>query len=190
LISWRKADGGTGWGINTGRCALGIAARRSGRFGVSLAGHLSQLSAMARGVAGRSFGGGSVQNEFHSQRSGDRYHFGLGTRSVLSPPAPSTEAIMIYQLGWSTLPGLRGLSCSEFRAVPTTAPDNQGGVAVEFAGETERDKFLQQLEAYFAQRRFTNAADAFDTVKAYVLAEAAKQQVQRGDNEENGRRDK
>jgi len=76
---------------------------------------------------------------------------------------------MMYQLGWSTLPGLRGLSCSDFRAVPTTAPDNQGGVAVDFAEEAERDKFLQQLEAYFAQRRFTNAADAFDTVKAYVL---------------------
>jgi GTP cyclohydrolase II len=75
---------------------------------------------------------------------------------------------MIYQLGWSTLPGLRGLSCSAFRAVLTTAPDNQGGVAVEFATEDERDKLLQQLETYFSQRRFTNAADAFDTVKAYV----------------------
>jgi hypothetical protein len=97
---------------------------------------------------------------------------------------------MMYQLGWSTLPGLRGLSCSDFRAVPTMAPDNEGGVAVEFAGDAERDKFLQQLETYFAQRRFTNAADAFDTVKAYVLGETAKQQVQRGDNEDNGRRDK
>jgi hypothetical protein len=76
---------------------------------------------------------------------------------------------MMYQLGWSTLPGLRGISCSDFRAAPTTAPDNQGGIAVEFAGEAERDKFLQQLETYFTQRRFTNAADAFDTVKAYVL---------------------
>ncbi len=82
---------------------------------------------------------------------------------------------MMYQLGWSTLPGLRGLSCSDFRATPTTAPDNERGVAVEFASETQRDEFLRQLEEHFTARRFTNAADAFDTVKAYVLAQMAKQ---------------
>ena len=76
---------------------------------------------------------------------------------------------MMYQLGWSTLPGLRGLSCSDFRAVPTATPDNEGGVAVEFASESERDSFLRRLQEHFATRRFTNAADAFDTVKAYVL---------------------
>ncbi|GAC1638079.1 MAG: hypothetical protein NVS9B14_18400 [Candidatus Acidiferrum sp.] len=76
---------------------------------------------------------------------------------------------MMYQLGWTTLPGLRGLSCSEFRAVATDSPDVVSGVAVEFASDTEREEFLQQLEAEFAPRRFTNAADAFDTVKAYVL---------------------
>jgi hypothetical protein len=81
---------------------------------------------------------------------------------------------MIHQLGWTTLPGLRGLSCSEFRATPTAAPDNERGVAVEFAGDEERDAFLRQLKEYFAARRFTNAADAFDTVKAYVLEHAAK----------------
>ena len=81
---------------------------------------------------------------------------------------------MIYQLGWSTLPGLRGLSCSDFRAVPTTAPDNERGVAVEFANETERDRFVRQVEEYFATKRFTNAADAFDTVKAYVVEHARK----------------
>jgi hypothetical protein len=81
---------------------------------------------------------------------------------------------MLYQLGWATLPGLRGLSCSGFRATPTTAPDNERGVAIEFAGEDERDAFLRQLEEYFAARRFTNAADAFDTVKAYVLERSAK----------------
>jgi hypothetical protein len=80
---------------------------------------------------------------------------------------------MIYQLGWTTLPGLRGLSCSEFRATPTTAPDNERGVAVELA-DTECDSFLRQLEEHFAARRFTNSADAFDTVKAYVLEHAAK----------------
>ena len=76
---------------------------------------------------------------------------------------------MMYQLGWSTLPGLRGLSCSDFRALPTATPDNEGGVAVEFASESERDSFLQRLQEHFATRRFTNAADAFDTVKAYIL---------------------
>jgi len=81
----------------------------------------------------------------------------------------------MYQLGWSTLPGLRGLSCSDFRATPTAAPDNERGVAAAFASEAQRDEFLRQLEEYFAARRFTNAADAFDTVKAYVLAQMAKQ---------------
>ena len=81
---------------------------------------------------------------------------------------------MFYQLGWTTLPGLRGLACSEFYATQTSSPDNERGVAIEFAGETERDMFLEQLEEYFAGRRFTNTADAFDTVKAYVLEQKAK----------------
>jgi len=81
---------------------------------------------------------------------------------------------VIYQLGWSTLPGLRGLSCSDFRAVPTTAPGNERGVAVEFANEAERDRLVRQLEEHFAEKRFTNAADAFDTVKAYVIEHARK----------------
>jgi hypothetical protein len=81
---------------------------------------------------------------------------------------------MLYQLGWATLPGLRGLSVSEFGATPTANPDNERGVAVEFASEQERDKFLRHIEAEFTTRRFTNTADAFDTVKAYVLERAAK----------------
>jgi len=56
---------------------------------------------------------------------------------------------MLYQLGWSTLPGLRGLACSDFRATPTSQP-----------------------EAHFAAQCFTNAADAFDTVKAFALEAA------------------
>ena len=81
---------------------------------------------------------------------------------------------MIWQLGWTTLPGLRGISVSEFRATPTEAPDNEGGVAKEFATEQERSEFLARLEAEFAHRRFSNAADAFDSVKAYVFEYAAK----------------
>jgi hypothetical protein len=72
------------------------------------------------------------------------------------------------------LPGLRGLSCSGFRAAPTTTPDNERGVTIDFASEAERDALLRQLEEYFAPRRFTNTADAFDTVKAYVLEQSSK----------------
>jgi hypothetical protein len=84
---------------------------------------------------------------------------------------------MIYQLGWATLPGLRGLSCSDFRATLADTPDNVGGVAVEFATETERDDFLRQAEEYFAAKRFMNAADAFDTVKAYALEQTSKRNL-------------
>ncbi len=82
---------------------------------------------------------------------------------------------MLYQLGWSTLPGLRGLACSDFRATPAAQPDNERGVAIEIATEAQRDTLLQQLEAYFAAKRFTNAADAFDTVKAFILDQSARQ---------------
>jgi hypothetical protein len=81
---------------------------------------------------------------------------------------------MLYQLGWATLPGLRGLSVSEFRATPTDAPDNERGVAMAFASEAERAAFLREIEAAFAARRFTNGADAFDTVKAYAMEHAGK----------------
>ena len=72
------------------------------------------------------------------------------------------------------MPGLRGLSVSEFRAVPTSSPDNEKGVAVSFSDQPECDSFLRNLESEFATRRFTNAADAFDTVKAFALERAAK----------------
>jgi len=81
---------------------------------------------------------------------------------------------MLYQLGWTTLPGLRGLGVSDFRAVPAENPDTQRGVAAEFADEAECNAFLQATEAEFAARRFSNAADAFDTVKAYVLERVNK----------------
>ena len=59
---------------------------------------------------------------------------------------------MIYQLGWTTLPGLRGLSCSDFRATPTDAPDTNRGVAMQFASEADRDEFLRRAEAEFGHR--------------------------------------
>jgi len=76
---------------------------------------------------------------------------------------------MLYQFGWTTLPGLRGLSVSDFRAEPTQNPDSERGVAVEFADHVACEAFLKAAEAEFSTRRFSNAADAFDTVKAYVL---------------------
>jgi hypothetical protein len=76
---------------------------------------------------------------------------------------------VIYQISWQTLPGLRGISCSEFRATPTTSPDYERGVAVELAGETASETFVEELEDHFAWRRFSNAADAFDLVKAYII---------------------
>ena len=80
----------------------------------------------------------------------------------------------MYQLGWTTLPGLHGLSVSEFRAIPTSTPDNERGVAITFEDQAECDLFLHSIEAEFATKRFTNAADAFDTVKAYAIERAAK----------------
>jgi hypothetical protein len=89
-------------------------------------------------------------------------------------PHLNNRAVMMYQLGWTTLPGLRGLSVSEFRATPTATPDNEKGIAIVFPSDAERDAFVQQLEQDFAPRRFTNAADAFDSVKTYVLDRVAK----------------
>ena len=79
---------------------------------------------------------------------------------------------MIWQLGWTTLPGLRGLRVSEFRATPTTMPDNDRGVAVAFRNDAECHAFLHEIEEAFSARQFTNTADAFDTVKAYVREHA------------------
>ena len=78
----------------------------------------------------------------------------------------------MYQLGWTTLPGLRGLSVSEFRAVPTSTPDNERGVAINLGNQSECESFLRMIEAAFASRCFTNAADAFDTVKAFAFERA------------------
>ena len=77
---------------------------------------------------------------------------------------------MIYQLSWTTLPGLRGLSCSEFRTTATASPDTERGVAVECANESERDALLVKLESHFGSQRFLNAAAAFDAVKDFAIS--------------------
>ena len=81
---------------------------------------------------------------------------------------------MLCQVSWKTLPGLRGLSCSGFRAVETATPNNEGGVAVDFAGAAERDALLAELESAFAPQRFSNNAAAFEAVKSYVLGRVAQ----------------
>jgi hypothetical protein len=81
---------------------------------------------------------------------------------------------MIYQLSWKILPGLRGLSCSDFRATPTGAPNKEQGVAFECATDEECKALLRDLEAHFGAQRFSNNASAFETVKAYVLEQAAR----------------
>jgi hypothetical protein len=81
---------------------------------------------------------------------------------------------MFYQLSWTTLPGLRGLSCSEFRAMATAEPDVVRGVAVECTDDSERDALLAELEAHFGARRFMNTAAAFDSVKDYIAMRMTK----------------
>jgi hypothetical protein len=81
---------------------------------------------------------------------------------------------MFYQLSWTTLPGLRGLSCSEFRATPAASPDNERGVAVECANDAERDALLARLESHFGPQRFMNTAAAFDGVKDFVISRMAR----------------
>jgi hypothetical protein len=77
---------------------------------------------------------------------------------------------LFFQLTWKILPGLKGLSCSEFAASPTESPNNGQGVAFECRDEAECAALLQQWEGHFARERFTNNASAFETVKSYVLA--------------------
>jgi len=81
---------------------------------------------------------------------------------------------MTYQLNWQTLPGLKGLSCSNFRAIATHAPDADRGVAFECTSEGECADLMLKLEAHFGAQRFSNNAAAFETVKAYVLEWSAR----------------
>jgi hypothetical protein len=81
---------------------------------------------------------------------------------------------MFYQISWTTLPGLRGLSCSEFRAAPTAAPDVERGVAIECVSDTQRDALLAELEEHFRPQRFLNTAAAFDAVRDFAISLKAR----------------
>ena len=102
---------------------------------------------------------------------GDRAAIELSGRG---PSRSRMRITMIFQISWTTLPGLRGLSCSEFRATPTSAPDNERGVAVECASEAARDALVAELEAHFGPQRFLNTAAAFDAVKDYIAQRVAR----------------
>jgi hypothetical protein len=84
---------------------------------------------------------------------------------------------MTYQLNWQTLPGTKGLSCSNFRAVVTSSPDNKRGVAFECASEAACADLLLKLEAHFGAQRFSNNASVFESVKDYVAQWAAKKEA-------------
>lgn len=81
---------------------------------------------------------------------------------------------MVYQLNWQTLPGLKGLSCSSFRAAATHSPDSERGVAFECSSEAQCADLMLKLEAHFGTQRFSNNAAAFEAVKAYVLEWSAQ----------------
>jgi hypothetical protein len=66
------------------------------------------------------------------------------------------------------------MSCSEFRATPTSAPNNDQGVAFECSTEAECAELLLKLEAHFGAQRFSNNASAFETVKTYVFERMTK----------------
>ena len=67
---------------------------------------------------------------------------------------------MLYQLNWKILPGLRGLSCSDFRATPTAAPNAEQGVAIDCASERDCHALLQELESHHT--RFLGALCCVD----------------------------
>jgi hypothetical protein len=76
---------------------------------------------------------------------------------------------LFFQLTWKILPGLKGLSCSDFSATPTASPNNEQGVAFQCRDQAECAALLKRWEDHFALERFSNNASAFETVKSYVL---------------------
>src|SRR2546426_3752976 len=78
---------------------------------------------------------------------------------------------MIYQLSWKILPGLRGLSCSEFRAVATATPDHEQGVAAGIA-EAQRGALLRRLREAFGPLRASHNAGAVEAAETIALGGA------------------
>src|SRR5215813_9318043 len=109
------------------------------------------MARVALRVADRSLGGRFISDGAFGRRRWNRDRVVCGPGGFLLVAFTSERPAMMYQLGWSTLPGLRGLSCSEFRATPTDSPDRDHGVAVEFFAEAQRDAFLRRLEEHFAR---------------------------------------
>ncbi|HKW88157.1 MAG TPA: hypothetical protein VJN21_05320 [Candidatus Acidoferrales bacterium] len=66
------------------------------------------------------------------------------------------------------------MTCSGFRAAVTSSPDKKRGVAFECSSEAECADLLLKLDAHFGAQHFSNAASAFETVKAYVVEWAAR----------------
>ena len=58
--------------------------------------------------------------------------------------------------------------------MPTTAPDNERGVAIECASEAESVALVAKLEKHFGSQRFLNASAAFDSVKNFAISRAAR----------------
>jgi hypothetical protein len=73
-------------------------------------------------------------------------------------------------LTFQVLPGLNGLSCSQFRAVLTARPNFEQGIAFEAATGAEAQALAARLETHFAPQRFSNGAAAFESVKEYVIS--------------------
>jgi hypothetical protein len=83
----------------------------------------------------------------------------------------------MYQLSWETVPGLAGLRCEGFRAVAAERPDTTRGVAAACDGQDEADGLARVLEEHFSKKRFSNAAAAFEAVKAFVLEWAVEHRI-------------
>jgi hypothetical protein len=82
-----------------------------------------------------------------------------------------------FQLSWETAPGLHGLRCKAFRALPADQPDTLRGVAADCADRAEAERLVAALEAHFTLKRFSNNAAAFEAVKTFVLEWAIENRI-------------
>jgi hypothetical protein len=82
---------------------------------------------------------------------------------------------MNFQLSWETAPGLSGLRCGDFRAIPTETPDATAGVAIACRDAGAAERLVRALEEHFGAKRFSNDATAFESVKAFALEWEARE---------------